>query len=120
MNGWYGFDLDGTLATYDGWKGAEHVGEPTRQDSDVWIALRKHLAAGDEVRIFTARAYSDGTRERAIECMRGVQAIEQWCLKHMGKILPVTCVKDFGMISFYDDRCVQIEPNTGRRMDGAR
>ena len=24
--GWYGFDLDGTLAKYDGWKGIDHIG----------------------------------------------------------------------------------------------
>ena len=25
---WVGFDLDGTLAKYDGWKGIDHIGEP--------------------------------------------------------------------------------------------
>ena len=28
--GWYGFDLDGTLAKYDGWKGIDHIGEPVK------------------------------------------------------------------------------------------
>ena len=28
MQGWVGVDLDGTLATYDEWRGIEHVGEP--------------------------------------------------------------------------------------------
>lgn len=27
-NGWIGVDLDGTLAYYDGWIGAGHIGEP--------------------------------------------------------------------------------------------
>lgn len=26
--GWIGVDLDGTLAEYHGWKGAEHIGQP--------------------------------------------------------------------------------------------
>ena len=26
--GWIGFDLDGTLAKYDGWQGLDHIGEP--------------------------------------------------------------------------------------------
>lgn len=28
QQGWIGVDLDGTLAHYDGWKGADHIGEP--------------------------------------------------------------------------------------------
>ena len=29
--GWYGFDLDGTLAEYDKWEGISHIGKPTRR-----------------------------------------------------------------------------------------
>lgn len=39
--------------------------------------------------------------------------IENWCLKHIGKKLPVTNIKDFGMIELWDDRAVQVVPNTG-------
>jgi hypothetical protein len=28
--------------------------------------------------------------------------------------LPVTNVKDFSLIELWDDRCVRVEPNTGR------
>jgi len=31
--GWVGVDLDGTLAHYDGWKGADHIGEPGPRES---------------------------------------------------------------------------------------
>ncbi len=27
-SGWIGVDLDGTLAHYEGWNGANHIGEP--------------------------------------------------------------------------------------------
>ena len=39
--------------------------------------------------------------------------IEQWCLTHLGQKLEVTNIKDFGMITLYDDRCVQVVANTG-------
>lgn len=41
--------------------------------------------------------------------------IEEWCRKHIGEVLPVVCTKDFGMVELWDDRCVQVIPNTGKR-----
>ena len=37
---WYGFDLDGTIAYYDGWKGPEHIGEPIPSMIEI---LKNHL-----------------------------------------------------------------------------
>lgn len=104
--GWIGVDLDGTLAHYDKWRGIEHIGEPVPamlERVKVW------LAEGREVRIFTARIAEDDP-----EVFR---VVREWCLVHTGHPLPITCVKDFGMIELWDDRCVQIEKNTGRRLD---
>jgi hypothetical protein len=108
QRGWIGVDLDGTLARYDGWKGAEHIGEP------IIPMVRRVLDwynAGIEVRIFTAR------------CANGdpgvIAAIEAWCQEHLNRVLPITCQKDYGMIELWDDRCVQVIPNTGARADGA-
>ena len=42
-----------------------------------------------------------------------------WCQAHLGRVLPVTCVKDFGMVELWDDRAVQVVPNDGRRVDEA-
>jgi hypothetical protein len=42
-----------------------------------------------------------------------VQAIDAWCLQHIGQILPVTNVKDFAMAELWDDRAVQVRINTG-------
>jgi hypothetical protein len=98
--GWIGVDLDGTLAHYHGWKGAHHIGEPV---GAMLFRVKKWLADGKEVRVFTARA---GVPEM-------IPAVEEWCERHIGVRLQVTNVKDFAMIELWDDRCVQVLPNTG-------
>lgn len=103
--GWIGIDLDGTLAYYDYWRGPSHIGEPIAP----MVKLVKHLLKeGKEVRIFTARVALEEQREA---CRI---AIERWCLEVFDQILPVTHQKDFAMITLYDDRCIQVETNTGR------
>lgn len=112
MKGWIGVDLDGTLAHYDKWRGADHIGEPIKLMVDRVKAWR---SAGQAVKIFTARV--DGGSDSGIEEMREVEVvrghIEAWCLKHLGEVLPVTNRKDYGMIQLWDDRCVQVYPNSG-------
>lgn len=108
--GWIGVDFDRTLVFYDRWRGAGHVGTPILP---MMNRVKIWLADGKDVRIFTARVYSDGTPERVKETYRARMAIEAFCLEHFGKILPVTCQKDFDCVSIYDDRAVQVEPNTG-------
>lgn len=129
--GWFGVDLDGTLAMYDHWQGAEHIGEPVPLMVD---RVKRWLAAGREVRIFTARIYpyalisqsnfgmmeltyahgSDITRNES--AILAAKAIQKWCFTHLGEVLPITSQKDYSMIELWDDRCVQVEPNTGRRV----
>ena len=118
-NGWIGVDLDGTLAFYDGWHGPQHIGEPIPA---MLNRVKRWLAEGKDVRIFTARVdggtvalsmgNKDGDQCRDVERVKGF--IEAWCEKHVGRVLPVTCQKDYGMIELWDDRCVQVIPNTGR------
>lgn len=50
--GWYGFDLDGTLAKYDGWKGIDHIGEPVKPMVDL---IKRMRGEGKVVKIMTAR-----------------------------------------------------------------
>src|SRR5271169_615604 len=114
--GWIGVDLDGTLAYYDHWRGAQHIGEPIPA---MLSRVRKWLSEGREVRIFTARVEQDevaiGTNGQAGDDVGRVErSIRAWCKKHIGQELPVTCRKDFGMIELWDDRCIQVIPNTGR------
>lgn len=93
---WVGVDFDGTLATYDGWKGDDHTGKPIEPMVKL---VRQMLAAGTEVRLFTAR--------------RPHPALRRWMKEHLGAILPITNVKDPGMIAMYDDRAINVKSNTG-------
>ena len=103
--GWIGVDLDGTLAHYDKWVGPEHIGKPIAP----MVELVKHwLATGKRVKIFTARVAEPE------EARLALPAIEAWCEAHIGQVLEVTRSKDFQMVELYDDRCVQVEHNTGR------
>ena len=109
MNGWIGVDLDGTLAIHDEWQGLEHVGAPV----PAMVAhVRRWLADGWDVRIFTARANPAGQTPE--EFKRTIRTIETWCETHLGRALPVTCEKDMFLQELYDDRAVQVEKNTGR------
>lgn len=106
-NGWIGVDLDGTLAQYYGWVGIEYIGDPI---PSMLSRVKIWLEEGRTVKIFTARV----CREPELV----TKHIHEWCAKHGLPALEVTNVKDFGMIELWDDRAIQIEPNTGRRMDG--
>ena len=118
MNGWIGVDLDGTLARYDGWKGIEHIGEPI---APMVERVKRWLAQGVDVRIFTARVDGgevavsmgdkNGVAHRDVPMVR--HHIEQWCLRNIGRVLAITNVKDYGMLELWDDRVVQVIPNTG-------
>ena len=107
--GWIGVDLDGTLAHYRGWRGTDHVGQPIRRMRIRvvdWLA-GGHPSGSRDVRIMTARTEAS------------YPAIRAWCRRHLGQELPITNAKDFAMIELWDDRAVQVIPNTGRRVDGA-
>ncbi len=107
---WYGVDLDGTLAEYHGWN--PEIGEPIPK---MVKRVKKWIAEGRDVRIFTARVSRfDHTTDAHITLVR--KRIEQWCEKHLGKILPITNVKEHGLVELWDDRAVQVIPNTGKRV----
>ena len=99
-DGWYGVDLDGTLAMHHGYKGHEHVGEPI---GPMVARVKRWLDEGKDVRIFTARD------------AKSYPAIRRWCLEHIGKTLKITNVKDRFMIELWDDRAVGVKHNTGER-----
>ncbi len=107
MRGWIGVDLDGTLAHYGDWLGLQHIGRPVPKMVE---RVKRWLSEGKRVKIFTARA-SRG--ERAIGFIR------DWLEEKAGlpRELEITCEKDFGMTELWDDRAVQVIPNTGRRAD---
>lgn len=106
--GWTGVDLDATLAEYDHWRGPEHIGAPIMPMVE---RVQRWLAAGRDVRIFTARVCSAQPRG---DLVKAVAAIDAWCLKHIGRCLPITSEKDYMMHVLYDDRAVRVEVNTGQ------
>lgn len=105
--GWIGVDLDGTLAEYHGYCGPEHIGKPVPAMAE---RVMDWLKNGKDVRIFTARA-GDPVSERYIK---------EWCIDHFGRVLPITATKTYSMIELWDDRAIQVVPNTGQRVDGKR
>lgn len=113
---WIGVDFDRTLATYDRFIGAGHCGEPIPEMVE---RIEGWLREGKNVRIFTARVYAPPDDAQAQqEAAEAMLAIQDWCSLYVGEILPVTCMKDYDMVEFWDDRAVQVIPNTGKRADG--
>ena len=141
--GWYGFDLDGTLAKYDKWKGIDHIGEPVKPMVDL---IKRMHAEGRVVKILTARVapranaeYKD--REKCappdyvttadFSCLSATaktwvenmylyldtwgarEFIIDWCMKNLGFLPEITHEKDHLMLELYDDRVKQVVPNEG-------
>lgn len=107
---WVGFDLDGTLADSE----PDQPYHPLRIGPPIPLMVNRAkslLESGMNIRILTARAEPHGNQD--IPQSEILHAIEQWCLTHLGQIVPVTACKDYNMIRFYDDRAIQVEPNTG-------
>jgi hypothetical protein len=116
--GWIGVDFDGTLAKYDGWNGGA-LGEPVPA---MLARVKRWLAEGKEVRIVTARVglcgdtNDEGTADDAAFADDQRAKIQAWCETHLGEPLTVTASKDFRMVELWDDRAIQVLPNTGRSL----
>ena len=122
--GWIGFDLDGTLAKYDGWQGIDHIGEPIGPMVDL---MKKLHGQGRYVKIVTARVapqkLEDGTfGEPFITVPQGdggatrqyaSQYIQDWCHFNLGFVPEIVYQKDCRMLELYDDRVKQVVPNKG-------
>ncbi len=118
MSGWVAVDLDATLAEYHGWPADGSIGAPIPAMVE---RVKGWIEEGKDVRIFTARVWPVGVsiprdfpQERYDQATEQYARITSWCKEHLGRALPVTCVKDYGMVTLYDDRAVQVEANTGR------
>ncbi|HKK99144.1 MAG TPA: hypothetical protein VJ943_02760 [Desulfotignum sp.] len=98
---WTGVDLDGTLACDNLSAGMDRIGEPVPA---MLTLVKKMLNNGIRVKIFTARA---GDPEQ-------IPIIRKWLKDNHLPDLEITNIKDFQMQRLYDDRCIQVERNTGR------
>jgi len=97
---WIGVDLDGTLARDLGSARQDQIGSPIEP---MVIRVKRWIAEGYTVKIFTARASSP----------RQVAVIKEWLAACGLPDLEVTNVKDRRMIELWDDRCVQVTTNLG-------
>lgn len=105
-DGWIGVDLDGTLVEYVKWTHHTHIGAPVPA---MVARVKRWLAEGKEVRIFTARvAEPDPIKKQDI-----LWALARFTNEIFGQVLAVTNIKDYEMLELWDDRCVQVIPNTG-------
>jgi len=105
-SGWYGVDLDGTLAEYHGHDG-NNIGKAIPKMLE---RVKKWIADGQEVRIMTARATPGDTDT--------IKVLEDWLEENGIGGLEITNEKDYAMIELWDDRAIQVVKNTGERADG--
>lgn len=140
--GWIACDFDATL--FEWGEGTSNPGDVLRVGKPIpkmVERIKAHLAAGEDVRIFTARV-GPGSNEECLQALANLteaqadavglphfkdqhhRAEEYWiryqtaliqqaCERAVGVALPVTAVKDFHMYKLYDDRATQVVPNTG-------
>lgn len=129
--GWYGFDLDGTLAKYDGWKGIDHIGEPVKPMVEL---IKRMHDEGKTVKIMTARVapkekpetkpnpYREGnwcieSPDFQTWALKGewtpLEFIQEWCYRILGFVPEIVYQKDHLMLELYDDRVKQVVPNEG-------
>lgn len=115
--GWIGVDLDGTLALTV--SNTREIGAPI---APMLARVHDWLDQGLEVRIVTARVGAsgvmlrDGTVDDQCNAERQRALVEAWCVEHVGQRLMVTASKDVMMVELWDDRCVQVEADTGARI----
>ena len=106
--GWIGFDIDGTLAIdLPNRSNDTEIGEPIQPMVD---KARELINQGKDVRIFSARAFQPDLYLRTDV----YHAIRKWCIKHIGRPLPIVYYKDHNLDWYYDDKAIAVEYNTGK------
>ena len=124
LAGWIGIDLDGVLV-----EEGDHLPDLGPPIAAGISLVRRLRADGWDVRIFTARIATDPDNPAwiAAAASYGFHTAGAWvadqetrihdfCLQHWGVELPITATKDWRMVLCYDDRAVQMVPNTGESL----
>lgn len=104
-------DLDGVLASYDGWKGIDHIGDPIPGAQDFLAGLRERY-----------RVVIHTTRCAAVNCRDGVTAYEleqkvhTWLERHGFEVDGVYAGMGKPLAAAYiDDRAVSCRPQQDAR-----
>lgn len=110
--GWIGVDLDCTLAECDMGDSYDpfHIGKPIQPMVD---KVKQWLAQDRQVWIYTARVFNETDRYTPDELQRVHDSISTWCIKHIGRALPITYKKNPSIAEFWDDRARQVISNQG-------
>lgn len=135
---WIAVDFDGTLAH------GHDIYKPGAPIALMVDRVKTWLAAGREVRIFTARV-GTVTEDECLGALDEVDVtmwsaaglkppkewapvpsaqqqwyayqrglVEAWCQEHLGQKLPVTSEKDLHCVQIWDDIAIQVLTNTGQ------
>lgn len=91
-------DVDGTLLRYDGWKGADHYGEPIRGMVEVVQEIKQR---GTEFCYFTSRLDNLG-------------GLEVWLDSHQFPEAQITNIKSTQIHVILDDRAIGFNPLMAR------
>lgn len=115
---WIGVDLDGTLAFHTSWVPVDEIGAPIPA---MVKRVKRWLAEGKIVKIFTARVAHDEftckVNGKLWTRAEVIKLIQKWLVNEADlPPLEVTAVKDYLMTELWDDRVVQVVPNTGRSL----
>lgn len=96
-------DFDGTLAKHVTPFDPKLAGKPIPK---MLFRVKKFIKDGEKVVILTARVHSsiNKTQRRYTH-----KLIEAWCLKYLGKRLPITSEKSPLFKVMYDDRAIQVK-----------
>ena len=105
----WAFDFDSTLSFYEE-PFSTTLGPPV---PEMVRKVKAAIAEGVQVVIFSARVYPGADYERLAQSTNAMLNIAEWCQKHIGQVLPITFVKMPIFTKLYDDRAIEILPNTG-------
>jgi len=100
QKGYIAFDLDGTLAEEDGWKGISYIGKPIEKTVKL---VKEWQDKGYECIIFSARASNE----------KAISYIKKWVDDNDLGIKIITNKKLPNILIFYDNRNVSVKENVG-------
>ena len=98
-------DLDGVLATYNGWKGVDHIGEPLPGA----VEFTRKLSEFADVVIFTTRCNPEINKPEVAHLL--VNRVRKWLDKHGFTYADIYASQGKPIASaFIDDRAISCQP----------